>query len=256
MTVTSSPNDLPAESVRKSLALANAHGLGPFKRRVSIAVEPYEPEEVYTEFTLDVRLPKPMWNYEGNLPDTPVTQVLTTRPLLKISDLGYFRDVAAAPSIQSQFSKSARDFRTPGLLADEFHILSQDTYTAGFEFNRNGMHYTLMFYVPYSNYDPQAHFTISPQHGLSFLSEREMTKAEAEYALDILEAELSGEEKTFFQHGLSRLKGNLPSRNQPEDTLLIEQLRNWKKFNSENYGLSAQHTDSGCYFQKTYAVVP
>ncbi len=247
---------MPPESVRKSLALAAAHGIGPFRRRVSIAAEPYEPEEAYTDFTIDVIAPKPIWKYEGTLPDSAVTQIVTTRPKLTTLYLKHFTEAASAPSLRTQFTNILSNSIKPKLLTEAFSDPYQAKYTAGFEFNRNGMHYVMTFYRPNSDYDPVTKFTISPRHDSSILSAREMTRAEAEYGLEILEAELSEADKAFFQWGISRLKDNLPTRTAPGVSLFIEELQKWKTADSEKDYFDIPHEKDAGYSGKYYVSMP
>lgn len=51
-------DEISPSEARRSLALAAAHGIGPFRRRVRLEDSlPYEPEESYASFTIDVPAP-------------------------------------------------------------------------------------------------------------------------------------------------------------------------------------------------------
>lgn len=209
-------------SVRKSLALAAAYGIGPFRKRVRLdAPLPYEPEESYTSFTIDVRPPEPVWNYGGKLADKPVTLVKT-----------YY------PSLSDEWVQAKNTSRNIGILSfleDKTPVGEYRTtddkkrYDHGFRFNRNGMCYQVEFFQPYSYHTPSCEFTISSSDDefMRFIDQRPMTKQEAEYAIGIVKSELDAFDRVRLKLHIDRLEANLPTETEPQKTTL-EALRDLK----------------------------
>lgn len=217
--MTNEPLETPDENskagIRKSLALAAAHGIGPFRKRVRLEDPlPYESDETYTSFTIDVYPPAPVWNYKGKLTDKPVELKQTHYP-------------RSFPRYDSEKNIGILTYLKHNTL-ETFNTISEDRkpYTNGFTFNRNGMCYTIEFFEPNSYHTPSAVFKISPHDDdnsfSQYLNERGMTKQEAEYALEVIRAELNPFDQTRLALHLKRLNANLPTATEPEKTLFEE----------------------------------
>lgn len=242
-----SPQD-DKTGIKKSLALAAAYGIGPFRKRVRLdAPLPYEPEESYTSFTIDVRPPEPVWNYGGKLEDKPVTLSKTYYPSSSYeigpsSFRGYAKHLT---------TKNVGIFANmeAGRIMDSFNDASSEfskRFDNGFTFNRNGMSYQIEFFKPYSYHTPSTVFTISSSDSpyMRILHQRPMTKQEAEYALDIVKAELEPYDLVRLRSHIDRLAANLPTETEPGKTTLESMGKNF--FTDKEDGLDA------AIFKKTF----
>lgn len=232
------PDEDSKACIRKSLALAAAHGIGPFRKRVRLEdPQPYEPDEVYTSFTIDVRAPEPEWKYDGQLKDKPATLTKTNYPLPRYEDETYYG---------SGNFKNYLTANNIGILAhlDIGKELSLRDYFGGepkgfdngFTFNRNGMCYRIEFFKPYSHHTPTCEFSISSSEDgfMSFIDQRPMTRQEAKYALGIVKAELDPYDQVRLKAHIERLGNNLPIETEPQKTVL-EGFKDIKFMDPEKY---------------------
>jgi len=259
-------DEISQSEVRRSLALAAAYGIGPFKKRVKLVdPDPFddEPIESYTNFTIDVHPPKKEWAYEGKLSDSAV-EILKTRAPLPHSEqypLGQTYFIGdAAMSISPIKTISLGKSRIKNIFKEftEAEFFGEDTgashFANGFTFCRNGMNYEIQFFKHNSNWEEVNNFSISTDPGpYSFIHARPMTKDEAEYALDLIESELPADQKIRFTFVLARLRQNTPMHTEPGDSFIKSLLIDKEDLLKYNGYVSLTGDDSKDHFSAILA---